>query len=256
MPLTIPPFSQFQGQLIPLRGLWDSAPVEGDRFLNAEIDWLTSTGNLTAQQFSVGGNSPVSLSQIVALYVDNSRCGSDVSFIFPDSAFELVCPAHNQVLAPVLTNALMFYAVANNANAGDVTVLQILNSLPPPIPIAPSVTQNHASPGNVTINPGGTNSFIPQPINGTLNSLALTATPTSGASGTGSFLVTIQDNAIPTPHVLWSTFLSLPASTTQTFQINVNNLNVRFTNGTMIIVSGTSNIVSGLVTGNCYYSTP
>src|SRR5258708_37754783 len=125
MPVTIPAFSQFQGQLFPLRGLWNKRPPEGDQFINAEINW--GTANTAAIQFSLSGNSPVALSQIVALYVDNRRCGVDVDFLFPDSGFLLSVPPHAQGLYPVLTNALMFYVIGTGAATVDVTILQILN---------------------------------------------------------------------------------------------------------------------------------
>jgi hypothetical protein len=111
MPLSIPAFDQYQSPMFPLRGLWNCVPREGDKFVNVEIDWQTTT-KTTCVQFSLSGNSPVALSQIVALYVDNGRSGSDVDFIFPDSGFVLTVPAHNQGMFPVLTNALMFYASA------------------------------------------------------------------------------------------------------------------------------------------------
>ena len=78
MSQTIPAFVQYQQPMFPLRGLWNNAPPEGDYFINCTLDWAAV--DATAVQFSVAGNSPVALSQIVALAVDNSRCGADVDF--------------------------------------------------------------------------------------------------------------------------------------------------------------------------------
>jgi hypothetical protein len=132
MPQTVPPFAQFQAPLILRRGLWNAKPPEGDRFCNAEIDWITTRGSLTAVQFLLSDNSPIALSQIVALCVDNSRSGADVDFLFPSSGFLLTVAARTQGLYPVFSNALMFYAIAVSAAAGDITMIQILNSLGPP----------------------------------------------------------------------------------------------------------------------------
>jgi hypothetical protein len=132
MPQTVPPFPQLQAPLIPLRGLWNAKPFEADRFCNGEIDWITTTGGLTAVQFSLSGDSPVALSQIVALCVDNTRSGADVDFLFPGSGFLLSVAARTQGLYPVFSNALTFYAIAVSAAAGDITMIQILNSLPRP----------------------------------------------------------------------------------------------------------------------------
>ena len=184
MPLTIPAFDQYQQPLFPLRGLWNSAPAEGDRYVNAEIDWLVTT-KTTAVQFSLSGNSPVSLSQIVALAVDNGRCGVDVDFIFPDSGFVLTVPAHSQGLYTVFTNALMFYTSAALANVGDTTVIQILNSSPPPLQIAATEQQNHAVPGAIVITAGGsTTQIVAAGINGTLNAANLIVDYINGAAAT------------------------------------------------------------------------
>jgi hypothetical protein len=235
--------------MFPLRGLWNHAPSEGDYFVNAEIDWLVTTKS-TAVQFSLSGNSPVSLSQIVALSVDNSRSGADCDFIFPDSGFVLTVPAHNQLIAPVFTNALMFYAAAPNAIAGDVTVLQILNSMPPPIPIAPSSAQNHYSvTGAPTTN--GNTQLVPAGISGTLNTIAFSAVISAGGSlGTAQF--SLVDGAA---HPLWIISAECPASTSQPFNQNVTGLAVRFQNGIVLNVAG-SNLTGSYIDCNVYYSTP
>lgn len=253
MPLTIPPFSQFQGVLVPLRGLWNKAPQEGDRFINAEIDWVTVNppgGGPQAQQFSVGGNSPVSLSQIAALYVDNSRCGSDVSFLFPDSGFELVVPAHSQVLAPVLSNALMFYAVTKSAFLGDVTVLQILNSIPPPIPITPSTLQSQAFATSIVLAAGNTQ-LVPVGVNGILEYATINIDmQTAGTAG--AVTLTLSDQT----HTLWQTALTLPINSSANLPINVGPLNVRFAGGIVFSIGPVTGFTGNFISVGVYYSTP
>jgi hypothetical protein len=141
MPKTVPPFARFQAPLFPLRGLWNAKPPEGDCFCRAEIDWTTTTEGLTAVQFSLSGNTPIALSRIVALSVDNSDSGADVDFLFPGSGFLLTVAAHTQGLYPVFSNALMFYASAPTCVAGDTTTIQILNSVPPPAQVPPTGCQ-------------------------------------------------------------------------------------------------------------------
>ena len=245
MPIQVPPFVQYQSPMFPLRGLWNRAPVEGDQFVNVEIDWLLSPpGN--AVQFALSGNSPVSLSQIVALSVDNGRCGADVDFLFPDSGFVLTVPAHSQGLYPIFTNALMFYASAPSAALGDTTIFQILNSLPPPIQIAQSGSQNHAyasgiSPAN------GTTTLAAPPASGTLNTLNITAADMSAGTGT----LIIEDG---TGKVLFVMALSFAtAGTTQIWP--VTGLDVRFTGGLFAVVTG-STITTGTLVINAYFTTP
>lgn len=249
MPLTIPAFSQYNAPMPPLRGLWNVSPQEGDYFVSAEIDWLVSPPS-SAVQFSLSGNSPVALSQIVALVVDNGRSGSDVSFVFPDTGFELVVAARNQGIYPVFTNALMFYAVAGNAIAGDVTVLQILNSMPPPIPIVASVAQNHAAVSGIP-NGNGSNQLIPPGINGTLNTVNISIDASSSAGG--SFNLTLQDGA---GHILWLNAYTVPSGAPLQLQVNLPGLALRFQNGVSLIASSVTGISGWAIAVNAYYSTP
>jgi hypothetical protein len=243
MPLSIPAFDQYQSPMFPLRGLWNSAPPEGDKFVNVEIDWLVTTKS-TAVQFSLSGNSPVSLSQIVALSVDNSRSGADVDFIFPDSGFVLTVPAHNQLVAPVFSNALMFYASAPAAIAGDVTIIQILNSMPPPVPIAPSVQQNHAGIAGITI-ANGTTVVVPAGVNGTLNTISLTVS----GSAAGVAQLALTDG---TGKSVWVANVQTAAGSST--PIAASGLAVRFVNGLNLVITGAT--AAGAIVGNVYYSVP
>lgn len=247
MPLTVPPFSQFQGVLFPLRGLWNKAPAEGDRFINAEIDWATQ--NTQAVQFSLSGNSPVALSQIVALYVDNRRCGVDCDFLFPDSGFLLTVPGRAQGLFPVLTNALMFYAIATGAGAADVTILQILNSLPPPIPLIPTSQQNTGAITGITV-ANGTTQIVPATVSGSLNTISLSLDLLGGASG-GSLNIALQDG---TGVVLWENYYNVAANQILAVPVNLGGLNIRFLNGIRLVQSGLSGTLTGTIAANVYYS--
>lgn len=250
MPLTLPPFSQFQAPLVPLRGLWNKAPKEGDFFLNAEIDWITATGGLQAQQIQISGNSPVALSQIAALFVDNSRCGSDVSIIFPDSNFELVVPAHSQVLSPVLTNALQFYVLAKTATSSDTTILQILNSIPPPIQVATSSLQTTAFATAVTFAAGNTQ-IVPVGVSGTLEYISINLdVQTAGTAGAVDIVL------LDSTHTLWSVPVNLPINSTANLPYNVGPLNVRFTGGIVFTIGPVTGFTGNFASVSLYYTTP
>lgn len=248
MPITIPQFVQYQGTLFPLRGLWDAPPAEGDRFVNVEIDW-GSPGLLgvSCVQFQLSGNSPVAFSQIVAMSVDNSRCGSDVDFIFPDSGFVLTVPAFNQGVYPVFTNALMFYANAPLAEPGDITITQILNSLPPPIAIQPSSEQQQAGITAVSLTTNSTTSIIPPPTSGTVNGFSIVIGGVTAAV-TGACTLQLSDG---TPKALWIGEIS--AGDTGPFTLS--GLHLRFANGLNLLVSSTS-LSAGAVFVNVYISVP
>lgn len=245
MPLKLPPFNQYQSPIVPLRGLWNSTPIEGDKFVAAEIEWLVTTTQ-QAVQFAISANSPVSFSQIVALAVDNSRSGSDVQFVFSDSGFILAVPANEQLVAPVFTNGLMFYVVAQGAVEGDITAFSVLNSMPPPIMIAPALAQNHASVIGqpITI---GTLPVVAAGVNGTLNTLSLSV-GLAAAGESGQFELVDGSGRL-----LWTTFIE--ASEAETLPINLSGLSIRFTDGLNLVTLPGSTMTGGVVV-NAYYTTP
>lgn len=251
----IPAFTPFQWQIpAPLKGNWNRPPREGDRLLNAEIDWLVASPN-TAIQFQCGGNSPVALSQIVSLYVDNRRCGSDVSFWFPDTGFELTVPAHTQGLFPVFTNALTFYAIGANVAAGDITILQVCNSLPPPIFFLPATQQAQVTNFGSAGAAGGTTQLIPATVSGTITGISFSGAFITTASG-GQVAWSFQDG---TPTTVWQQIWSGPATAGVVIPVSINmtGLAIRFKGGLQFIQSViTPFAATGSVTGNLTYTTP
>jgi hypothetical protein len=257
MPITLPAFQPFQGASgqIPLKGNWNRPPFEGDRFISAEIDWITNTGGLTAVQFTVGGNSPVSLSQIVALYVDNRRCGSDISFYFPDTGFELVVPAHGQGLFPVFSNALTFYAIGLQAAASDITIVQICNSLPPPIALLTATQVAASATLTMVVNANATGVLVPAPASGTLTALSVIGFAQSGAALQGCIL-DVHDGSVTPVHYGWQADVTMAASTVLQINYQVPNINWRFQNGLFFEVASTTISTSGQVNITAYYTTP
>lgn len=252
MPLVIPPFAQYQAPLFPLRGLWNSVPREGDFFVNAEIDWLTNTSGLNAVQIALAGNSPVAISQIVALSVDNGRCGCDVQFVFPDSGFVLQVPAYNQGVYPVFTNALMFYIVAlGEIAASDVTVLQVLNSMPPPVAIQPASEQSIGSTTQVSLAANASTPIVAAGQAGTIEAFNINYTVNQVAAGAAG--IALRDGNGVT---LWVTEISAPANIAITVPISLSGLRLRFANGLNFVVSGTSITAAGFASINVYYGQP
>jgi hypothetical protein len=249
MPLTLPPFAQYQSPIVPLRGLWNRAPQEGDFFINLDVDWVTylAQGN-SAVQFQFAGNSPVAISQIVALTVDNSRCGSDVQFVFPDSGFTLGVPAREGGTFPVFTNALMFYVVGLGTNPGDVTVAQVHNSMPPPVARSPTFQQNHVSLNEANLNNGST-PLIPAPLSGTLNTLSIVVYVETTTPGDLAQLALVDGTGAS----LW-TQVVVAGAAAQNLIFNLAGLSLRFTDGVSLVISEST--LAGGITVNAYYSTP
>ena len=223
-------------------------PVEGDRFVSAEVNWGVTTQPGNAVQFDLSGNSPVAFSQIVAFSVDNSQCASDVQFLFPDSGFVLNIPAYNEGVYPVFTNALMFYAAATLANVGDRTVFQVLNSQPPPVAIQPSEEMSQASViGTPMVN--GSTVLVASTVSGTLQAFDVNVDATVAGNATVQL---IDGNA----RVLWGRPYVFNA-TDQNFDTALSGLRLRFFNGLRIVVSNSSfSGVQAVVTANVYFSLP
>lgn len=252
MPISIPAFVQYQAPLIPLRGLWHNAPVEGDRFVSCEIDWQITTGPYNCVQFALAGNSPVSLSQIVALNVDNARNGSDIQFLFPDSGYVLVVPAYNQGLYPVLTNALTFYCTSALAGLGDTTVFQICNSIPPVTNVQPSQEQSFAVVSEIPISQLGTYPLVAPPGTGTLEAFSLIASSSTAPAGNQQAILQLVDG---NGMILWRGILLWEQGSTASTEINVSGLRQRFYNGLYLQVVETT-IEGGFADMNVYFSVP
>jgi hypothetical protein len=257
MPVIVPPFVQYQAPLVPLRGLWNARPKEGDRYVQAEINWLVTTRAGNAVQFELSGNSPVAFSQIVALVVDNSHCSVATTFLFPDSGFELVVPAYNQGVYPVITNALMFYCFATGAVVGDRTIFLALNSMPPPVALQPflapppAATLN-ASVSGISLTANATTPAIPAGISGTLTGFSLNIAGTAGA-GAANVNVALNDG---TGRQMWLTNINAAATQTVNVPNNLSGLNLKFVNGVNIVISLSSGFSAGNVVANMYYTVP
>lgn len=248
MPITIPPFDQYQAPIVPLRGLWNSKPPEGDKCALCEVDWLTTTRG-RAVQFLFSANSPVALSQIVAVAVDNRGSGYDVDFVFPDSGFRLTIPAYNQGIYPVFTNALMFYLVAAvGVVVGNSTNFMVFNSMPPPVALFPTAMQTQDQVTSIDLGVLGSTQVIPVGTNGTLNGFIITL----NFSTTGTVGMQLIDGQ---GTILWSDSTTGVAGGSQT--VSISNLHIRFVNGVSFVINNTtftSHAASGNV--NLFFTSP
>jgi hypothetical protein len=245
--ITIPPFDQYQSPIVPLRGLWNAKPAEGDKFALVSIDWMVTTNN-RAVQLLLSANSPVALSQIVALAVDNRRSGYDVDFLFPDSGFTLTVPAYNQGVFPVFTNALMFYVIAaEGVVSGNSLTFMVLNSMPPPVALNPTAMQTSEAVANISMT-NGTTQIIPAGVNGSIHGFLITLE----FADVGSALLALVDGAGTT---IWTDTVTAGAQAVgQT--ISVTGINLRFVNGLSLVVSNSTMPGSNIASVNVFYTSP
>lgn len=255
MPIVIPPFVQYQGPLVPLRGLWRTAPPEGEKFVTCEIDWGATTSGSNCVQIQLTSNSVVPLSQIAALNVDNSQCGSDVQFLFPDSGAMLVVAAYCQGLFPVFTNALQFYVTAPTVSTGpgsaDRTIFQVLNSIPPPVAIIPSSQALSNVVQNVSLGSNSTTPLLTPPLDGTLTGFQILATGIGqGTPATAS--ITLEDG---TGHILWAGFITFEPNMAASVPITITGIRQRFNDGLYLVIAQ-SNAPTATAAVNIYYTVP
>lgn len=254
MSLQIPPSANYRSPLITLPSRWNNPPIEGTRFVPAEILWSTMGGTGQSVQMNLSGLGAQTFTQIVSLSVDNSQCGADVVFIFPDTQQTYTVPAYspNDVF-PVFTGTTQFYikAVGQLAPA-DVTRFAVHNSLPPPISIPVTAAQQVAALNSIPLTGAGSTLILAATIDGTFENLAVSvAVPNAPAvfnigllfeDGLGQDLasVNVAGNA---------------ASTINATILNLSMVSKRFRNGMTVTQSGGPNS-GGTLSINLFYRTP
>lgn len=271
MPFQVP-------QSVPYRSPLNTVPAfsfrdapEGNRMIHAEILWATMGGSNFSVQINAAQNSPQNFTQILALNVDNSRCGADVVFSFPDTGSELTVPAYEEGVFPVFTGQTTFYVYCLNqaANTDDVTTFDILNFLPPPISVPRAALQQVAT-GNGAMGWYGTGSvnapaisasLVPAALSGSVNGWNLYVNAGANAGGTFTQNWALQDGAAAgTGVTLWSGSITIPANTFFPFVVaNLSNLNLRFYQGLNLIQWGTNLANLNAASGggyNLFYRTP
>lgn len=253
MPLVLPPYVPYQGTPVQTPGTWNRKPREGDKQIQMEFDWSTQGGPNNCIYNNLSSGNVVPISQIAALAVDNSHCGVDVLFLFPDTGFKLNVPAFGGGVFQVFTNATAFYALAQGAGGNDNTVVMVLNSLPPPISIQPTEEQTIASVSGVSLTANATTTLVAAGVNGAIEAFDIGCAVDTGGAGEIAVL-SLVDGSTP-PVTLWQTPLSLPASTFQTIRFTLSGIRARFFNGLSIKVASTS-IATGNASVNIYYGTP
>ena len=198
--LTPPPNTvNYQGQLYSVPSILRApAPAhEGDRFVPFAVDWNADTtagagGRGILIDLTRGGVQPIS--QIAALWVDNSGCNADVQFLFLSTQTRVTVPAQASEMVPVSTNDVRFVMVAPNSGAGDLTFGQIFNFVPPPVALAETefATSNQIAAVDLTI--GGVTNYqiVPAGQNGVVRGLDLNFVGVGGAA-TSTVIWNLQD---------------------------------------------------------------
>jgi len=252
MSLLIPPAKNYPSPLVSLPSRLLKAPREGHRAIPCEINWLTMGGAENCVNINLQNNATLEFSQICALKVDNSICGIDVQFIFPDTSETITFPAYSPTtIVPVFTNQTQFFVVGTGTEAVDTTRFQILNYCPPPVAVPDNSAQNLGSILGVAMGVGVTQ-IVPATASGTLEAMYITTQSVTSIDFDATFeFEDGQGNALP------STGLSLAGGSNATAVImNLNPLALRFKDGIILTQSGTFPDAASKINVNMLYRTP
>lgn len=231
-------------------------PREGRRSITQVIDWSRPIAQgLAAISVNMQNNATLEFSQICGLIVDNSECGSDLDFIFPDTDITISIPAYSPyIVLDVATNQTQFFVVAQGAIGGDVTRFSILNFAPPPIAV-PTVTQQLvANTSSIVINGNSTTPLIAAGTNGTLQGINVNVTAPTPTNAFNVNLL-VRDGSLRT---LWTGNVAQNNSGAGFVAalVDLSRLSIRFENGINLVQTGGPVVTGGAVDTNLYYKTP
>jgi hypothetical protein len=239
MTITVPVSVNYQSPLIFVPTRWQNeSPVEGSGMISCEIDWgvMGGTENCVSINPQANTANPNSISQIVALAIDNSDCGADIQFLFPDTSYTLTIPAYTPACVfPVFTNGTFFYVQSPNAESEDVTRFQILNTLPPPAVIPQSLEQETETFNDVPFDGATSQVLLADTVNGTVQGVQVYCT-VDDASGNVSDQVKVVDG---TGKLICGSQVSVAnTGAVNAFIINMNPCRIRFQQGLTFEQSG------------------
>lgn len=177
MPIKVPLAVNYQSPIVLLPAVWNNdQPLEGAGYVPIEIDWGTMGGANKAVSINMNNNvqSPNTMSQIVALTCDNSDCGVDVIFVFPDTSQTITIPAGEpNVTVPVFTRSVFFYVLGTGAGAADQTRALFHNVMPPPVAVPESVEQQFGSGSNIATDGSTSMQIVPAGVSGRIEGVTI-----------------------------------------------------------------------------------
>lgn len=218
-----------------------------------EILWGSMGGQNNCVNLNLSNNATLEFSQIVALQVDNSQSGSDVTFSFPDTAVTTTIPAYSpNTVIEVFSGALQLFiqAIGPTVLSTDITRFTLLNFLPPPVSV--SVSQEQSISSTTGVDAGtATTQLVPTTVSGTLTGLDVSIAIAATNTGAGSW--TVQDGTGKI--IAQGSYQVSSGSKVNLTLFQQSSLNVRFSGGLKLTSSQTA-VLGGTYSVNNYYRTP
>lgn len=232
-------------------------PKEGKAYIPVEILWPgpTAPANQRAASYEINvqGLTTQTFSQIVMLDVDNSTCGVDATFIFPDSGDSLTVPGSSGGLFPVFTNSTRFYVSAPGALSTDITRFRILNYRQEPVALPPPVFTQIAAA--TAVSAAGTFPILGASVSGTLTGWDCTISGYATSAGASGITASLIDKA--TTNVLARGSITMGQNQgVSGLVFNVSGAAVRFTGGLDCVVTASGTVTSINVNLFTRYRTP
>lgn len=232
-----------------------SEPREGRKSITQVINWSAPVAKgLTAVSINLQNNATLEFSQICGLIVDNSQCGSDLTFIFPDTEVTVSIPAYAPyTVVNIATGQTQFFVKAAAPLAIDVTRFTILNFAPPPVAVPITRQQQAISVASITADGATTTQLIANTVSGSLQALNVGfANPLPAVSF--NILGTVKDGL---NNVLWSGNVALQNTSTGFIAalVDLNGLSLRFQQGLKFVQTGAA-APGGTFDVNAYYIVP
>ena len=257
MTITVPPTVPYQSPLNPiptyLADATGNPPPEGCQLVPCEIDWGTMGGANNACSLNVQNNQTLNFSRICALKVDNSQCGSDVLFIFPDTSEVLTIPAYSPAtIFTVFTNMTQFSVSAPNAESEDVTRFILLNFVPFPASVGVSTEQETAVFGNIAATGAASTQLVPAGINGRVEAVFVAFQIPTGGGDIAQFVIEDGNGNV----IVGGQVQSSAGGAMNPTPISINPMLVRFFNGLKFVIVSSDLPATSTASVNVLYRTP
>lgn len=254
MPAT-PPAMNLNQFPVRIPSIMYKPPKEGNGAVTFNVEWaIPLSKSLQAININLQNNATLEFSQICGLIVDNSDCGSDLDFIFPDTDVTVSIPAYAPyTVLQVNTQQTQFFVRGFDLIVGDVTRFSVLNYAPMPVAVPITIQQQTAAIGSIAITGAGSTLIIPPAINGSLRGINVNVAWRTAAAPFNNLLSLIDGSG----KALWRGNIAGQGAdeTIVTSLADLSNINVRFTGGVTLVQTG-GFVVGGTIDVNAYFRTP
>jgi hypothetical protein len=266
VPLTIPPATNYPSGINAAPSFSQDEPREGRKQIRVEIIWNTMGGADKCVSFDLDGTRSQSFSQVSTIKCDNSGCGADVTFIFPDTGETITVPAGAPlIVVPVYSNSKTFYVYAPNASPEDETRFIALNFYTSPTEVSASGSRSTLASANMNcLNAVSSVNLVAAGINGTLESLTWYYAQMFGFpnvqpnTSQGDFKLSDGAGTVFIAAYRVAAYFSATPNQYSVPLLNLYDLNVRFRNGLIVTFTPVASWGTGNLMLNAFaeYSQP